>query len=186
MTEAPVLTMPNFTKPFVLEADASGHVIGAVLMQEGRPIIFMSKTIGPKAIAISTYDKEALAIIEALKKWKHYFAASSLIIRTDQQALKHIQEQKLIEGIQHKLMIKLLGYKYTVEYKKGRENKAADALSRVKYHLRAIFSSSAIPAWITEVTDSYKEDNKCKEIIVKLVLDPQAVPNFTLTSEVIS
>jgi hypothetical protein len=56
-----------------LETDASGYGIGAVLMQQRRPISFMSQTIGSKAAALSTYDKEALAIIEALKKWKHYF-----------------------------------------------------------------------------------------------------------------
>jgi hypothetical protein len=43
----------------------------------------MSKSIGPKAATLSTYDKEALAIIEAIKKWKHYFATSSLVIKTD-------------------------------------------------------------------------------------------------------
>jgi hypothetical protein len=185
MTAAPVLSMPNFSKPFVLEADASGYGIGAVLMQDGRPISFMSKTIGPKAAALSTYDKEAMAIIEALKKWKHYFAASSLVIRTDQQSLKHIQEQKLTEGIQHKLLIKLLGYKYTIEYKKGRENKVADALSRVKYHLATLFSSSAIPTWITEVTDSYKDDTKCQDLLAKLTVDPKSVPNYSLTSGVL-
>jgi hypothetical protein len=45
--------------------------------------------------------------------------------------LRYIQEQKLTEGIQHKLLVKLLGYNYSVEYKKGKENKVADALSRV-------------------------------------------------------
>jgi hypothetical protein len=93
----------------VLEADACGYGIGAVLMQNSKPIAFMSQAIGPKAAALSTYDKEALAIIEAIKKWKHYFAGSSLIIRTDQQSLRFIQDQKLTEGVQHKLLVKLLG-----------------------------------------------------------------------------
>lgn len=61
-------------------------------MQDGKPIAYMSKGIGPKAQGFSTYDKEALAILEALKKWKHYFAASTLITRTDQESLKYIQE----------------------------------------------------------------------------------------------
>jgi hypothetical protein len=99
MTTAPILAMPNFKLPFTLEADASGYGIGAVLMQNGRPISFISKSLGPKAVALSTYDKEALAILEALKKWKHYFAASAIIIKTDQQSLKYIQDQKLIDDI---------------------------------------------------------------------------------------
>jgi hypothetical protein len=94
MTKAPVLALPNYQNPFVLEADACGYDIGAVLMRDQRPIAFMSQAIGPKVAALSTYDKEALAIIKAIKNWKHYFAGSSLIIRTDQQSLKFIQEQK--------------------------------------------------------------------------------------------
>jgi len=43
-------------------------------MQQGKPISFMSKTLGPRAAALSTYEKEAMAILEALKKWKHHFA----------------------------------------------------------------------------------------------------------------
>lgn len=99
MSSAPVLALLDFTKPFVLEADASGTRLGAVLMQEGRPISYLSKAIGTKTTTLSTYEKEALAIIEAIKMWKHYFASTSLIIRTDQQSLKYIQEQRLIEGI---------------------------------------------------------------------------------------
>jgi len=92
MPTPPVLALPDFSSPFVLEADASGQGIGAVLMQQGRPIAFFGKTLGPKAAALSTYDKEAIAILEALKKWKHYLASSSVVIKTDQQSLKYIHE----------------------------------------------------------------------------------------------
>ena len=61
-----------------------------------------------------------MATLEALKKWKHYFASSSIIIRTDQLSLKYIHDQRLVEGVQHKLLVKLLGYNYTVEYKKSK------------------------------------------------------------------
>uniref|UniRef100_A0A8R7Q5N4 Reverse transcriptase domain-containing protein n=1 Tax=Triticum urartu TaxID=4572 RepID=A0A8R7Q5N4_TRIUA len=158
---------------------------GAVLMQKGQPIAYMSKALGPKAAGWSTYDKEALAINEALKKWKHYFASSSLIIRTDQQSLKYIQEQKVTEGVQHKLLIKLMGYNFTVEYKKGKENRVADALSRVKYALNALGSSTAIPSWISEVVNSYKGDTKCSDLIAKLAIDPTGQPPYTLTSGVL-
>jgi hypothetical protein len=163
-----------------LEADACGYGVGAVLMQNNRPIAYMSKAIGPKAAGMSTYDKEALAIIESLKRWKHYFAGSTLIIRTDQQSLRYIQDQKLTEGIQHKLLVKLLDYDYKVEYKKGRENKAADALSRVDHSIQANAITVVTPAWVTEVQDSYREDDQCKELLAKLSIDPQAEINYTL------
>lgn len=68
--------MPDFSQPFILETEASGTRIGAVLMQGGRPLAYISKATGPTAAALSTYDKEALAILEALKKWKHYFCGN--------------------------------------------------------------------------------------------------------------
>jgi len=121
MSSPPVLALPDFSRPFILETDASGHGIGAVIMQNGQQIAFFrKKTLGPKATAASTYEKEAMAILEALKKWKHYFASSSIIIRTDQLSLKYIHDQRLVEGVQHKLLVKLLGYNYTVEYKKAK------------------------------------------------------------------
>jgi len=123
MSSPPVLALSDFSQPFILEADASGCGVGAVLMQNGRPISFLIKTLGPKALVSSTYEKEAIAILEALKKWKHYFASSSVIIRTDQQSLKYIHDQRLMEGIQHKLLIKLLRYNYKVEYKKAEKIK---------------------------------------------------------------
>jgi hypothetical protein len=130
MTTPPVLILPNFQLPFTLETDASGSGLGAVLMQNKQPIAFFSKVLGPKAQAQSIYEKEGMAILEALKKWRHYLLGNKLIIKTDQQSLKYLSSQRLLEGIQHKLMLKLLEYDYSIEYKQGKENVVADALSR--------------------------------------------------------
>lgn len=88
MISAPVLALPNFSETFVLETDASGLGIGAVMMQNGRPLAYYSSTLCPRNAALSTYEKEALAIIAALKRWRHYFLGNDLIIRTDHQSLK--------------------------------------------------------------------------------------------------
>jgi hypothetical protein len=72
LVEAPVLALPDFTKPFVLETDASDQAIGAVLMQQGHPIAYLSKALGPKAQAMSAYEKECLALMMAVTKWKSY------------------------------------------------------------------------------------------------------------------
>lgn len=185
MTNAPVLALLDFTKPFELEADACGHGIGAVLMQGGKPIAYLSKTLGPKVAAASTYDKEAMTILEALKKWKHYFASTSLIIRTDQQSLRYIQDQRLVEGIQHKLLIKLLGYNYSIEYKKGKDNKAADALSRMPNQSNVMAISVVQPMWVEEVHKTYAQDDYCLQLVAKLSLAPNSTPGFSLANGII-
>lgn len=72
LTNAPFLALPDFSLPFELECDASGAGVGAVLMQQHKPIAYYSKSLGPKAAALSTYEKEAIAILESLRKWRHY------------------------------------------------------------------------------------------------------------------
>jgi hypothetical protein len=99
------MALPNFSLPFTLETDACGTGIGAVLMQQGKPIAYFSKTLGIKNAALSTYDKEALAILEALKRWRHYLLDSDLVIKIDQKSLKYITDQKVAEGVQHKLLL---------------------------------------------------------------------------------
>jgi hypothetical protein len=72
MSTPPMLKLPDFTIPFVLETDTCKSGLGAVLMQEGRPIAFFSQCLCPKTDAMSVYEKEALAILHALEKWRHY------------------------------------------------------------------------------------------------------------------
>jgi hypothetical protein len=69
LISAPVLALPNFKESFTLETDASGSGIGVVIMQQGRAIAFFSSALCPRNAAMSSYEKEALAIIEALKRW---------------------------------------------------------------------------------------------------------------------
>jgi hypothetical protein len=126
-----VLRLPDFSQPFVIECDASGEGLGVVLMQEGRPLAYMSQGLKGKSLYYSTYGKELLALVMAVRKWRPYLLGQRFKIKTDQQALKHILEQQIGTPLQQKRVSKLLGYDFTVEYKSGRENRVANVLSRV-------------------------------------------------------
>jgi hypothetical protein len=130
MTHSPLLGLPDYSTPFILETDACATGLGAVLTQHGKPLAFLSQSLGPRNNSASIYEKEAMAIFQALKKWRHYFLGNKVVIKTDQQSLKYLTSQRLLEGIQHKLMLKLLEFDYSIEYRKGCDNTVADALSR--------------------------------------------------------
>ncbi len=180
MTTAPVLRMPDFEKSFVLEVDASGEGIGAVLSQEGRPLAYLSKAIKGKNLSLSTYEKEFLAILMATQKWRHYLLTGCFIIQTDHESLKYLLEQKIITPMQQKGMMKLMGFNYSIVYRKGKENKVANALSRQGWdigHNMAI--TTIIPAWTYELEDSYKEGPYYQAIIEKLSLHPEELDSYT-------
>nr|KYP64281.1 Retrovirus-related Pol polyprotein from transposon 297 family [Cajanus cajan] len=84
ITTAPILQLPDFSKPFVLETDASGVAVGAVLTQDHHPLAFFSKKLCTRMQSESVYVREMYAIIEAVKKWRQYLIGQKFIILTDQ------------------------------------------------------------------------------------------------------
>lgn len=132
LTTTPTLAMPNFDEPFVITTDASNTGIGAVLSQQDRPIAFMSRALGISKQTWSTYAKEMLAVLQAVRTWRPYLLGRKFFIHTDQRSLKYMVEQRVITPEQQNWVSKLLGYDYEIIYKPGKENKVADALSRVQ------------------------------------------------------
>jgi hypothetical protein len=86
--------------------------------------------------------------------------------------------QRLTKAIQQKLLMKLLEFNYTIEYKRGKENTVVDALSRQEHEVSAI--SSVTPDWISDIEESYTNDEPYTTIIQLLAVNPHAVPHYTL------
>lgn len=150
ITSAPVLVLPDFSQPFVLETNASGTGVRAVLMQRGHPIVFMSKALTLRLQGLSTYEKEYLAILMAVEQWRCYLQHSEFHIITDHKSLMQLSEQRLHTPWQQKVFTQLLGLQYRILYRKGTDNGAADALSRAPSPL-CVAISVRQPHWITEV-----------------------------------
>ncbi|XP_011000836.1 PREDICTED: uncharacterized protein LOC105108282 [Populus euphratica] len=152
-----VLRLPDFQKPFVVECDASGTGLGAILSQNDQPIAFFSEALKGSARALSTYDKEMLAVVKAVRKWRPYLLGKPFVIKTDHQSLKYLLEQRILTPSQARWLPKLMGYDYTILYKRGRDNQGPDALSRVnllQFQALTLPSADWWPSLQQEVIDN--------------------------------
>jgi len=91
----PVLRLPNFSQTFTVECDASSEGIGAILLQSDHPIAYFSKGFFFSNRLKSTYDRELLALILALHRWKHYLLGHHFFVKTDHFNLKYLLEQRI-------------------------------------------------------------------------------------------
>jgi hypothetical protein len=87
MTKAPVMRLPNFSKVFEVECDASGVGIGGVLSQEHHPVAYFSEKLNDSKQRYSTYDKELYAVVQALRYWLHYLLPQEFVLYSDHEAL---------------------------------------------------------------------------------------------------
>ena len=117
LCSALVLQLPDFKKKFVIETNASGVGIRAVLLLEENPIAFFSKKFPSHLTKASAYIRELHALVEAVRKWRQYLLGAHFTIRTDHRSLKELLTQVIQTPDQHKYFVKLLGYDYSIVYK---------------------------------------------------------------------
>lgn len=180
LTEAPVLALPQFDKPFVVECDASGTVVGAVLMQERRPIAYFSKSLSDRTLSKSAYEREMMGLVLAVQHWRPYLLGRKFVVRTDHRSLKHLLYQKIVTPAQQVWVAKLLGYDFEIEYKTGISNAAADALSRRDSGAELRTMSSA--EWVGggDIEKEQEGDEYVSAIRHAILVQPGSRPGFQL------
>lgn len=98
MTTVPILAMFDFSKEFIVEMDVSGKGLDVVLMQEGRPITYISKAFSIWTQGKSVYKQELIAVMMTFQKRRHYLLRRHFKVRMDQRSLQYLTNQKVISN----------------------------------------------------------------------------------------
>jgi reverse transcriptase-like protein len=135
--ENQILILFDYEKQIWVHADASDYALGSVISQKDaqgrlRPVLFYSRKFLPAERNYSTPDKELLAIVQTLKKYRHYLQGTKypVIVKSDHQNLKTFTTTKTLNARQARWAEELSSYDFVIEHVKGKENVVADALSR--------------------------------------------------------
>ncbi|MDN6236985.1 MAG: hypothetical protein L0J24_09865, partial [Corynebacterium flavescens] len=148
LRSAPLLAYPDINRPFILDTDASDEAMGAVLQQAPedvplnpdepterslrnlRPVAYFSKRLTETQSRYSVQEKEALAIVAALEKFRGMIEGARIIVRTDHESLKYLRTAKDLPRRMRKFVDLIEGFDPLILYRRGKDNHMADYLSR--------------------------------------------------------
>jgi hypothetical protein len=170
---APVLIVPDPNKQYTVVTDASGFAIGAALCQDHgnglQPCAFISRKMNDHERNYPVHEQELLAIIHALREWRHYLHGSQFTVVTDHRSLQYIQTQPNLSARQVRWVEFLAQFDFVVQYRAGKDNYVADALSRRPDHQISIVESSVnmVDTLQEEIKAAYQKDKEAKAILDK-------------------
>ena len=135
ISHPPILSLPDVTKPFILQTDASNLGIGAVLLQEDangekHPVAFASRKLQPRETRYSTIERECLAIVWGTIKFQEYLYGTEFILETDHQPLQYLGKAQFQNGRLMRWALTLQPYRFLLRAIHGKDNVGADCLSR--------------------------------------------------------
>ena len=153
--------------PFLVETDASTHTIAASLSQDGRPVAFYSRTLNQSEVKHHSVEKEAYAIVESLKTWRHFLIGKEFDLITDQRSVAFMFDNRRHGKIKNDKIIRwrieLSDFRFNIKYRPGTENACADALSReTRVHSCAALLQFPFTTYSREETlaSTTNDDNK--------------------------
>lgn len=171
LTTAPLLILPDPDLPFHLNVDASAYAIGAVIMQDQgkglQPIAYESRKLSPAEMNYPVHDREMLAIIHALRVWRHYLEGPPILGITDHDSLRHFMTQPQLTRRQARWMEYLQDYDIDIKYQPGKMNVVADALSR-RADLATISFITLDADLVNSIKRAYDEDPAIPPIVTSI------------------
>jgi hypothetical protein len=151
LSSAPIMKSPNWSLPLEIMCDASDYAVGAILGQReeklSHAIYYASKTLLDAQVNYTTTEKELLAVVFALDKFRSYLLGSKVIVYSDHAALRHLLAKKETKPRLIRWILLLQEFDLEIRDKKGTDNVVADHLSRI------LLESSPIP-----VHDSFPDE----------------------------
>ncbi|KAJ7949948.1 Retrotransposon protein, putative, Ty3-gypsy subclass [Quillaja saponaria] len=171
MINDPVLALPDISKPFEVQTDASDYTLGGVLLQENHLVAYESHKLSQAEMRYTAQEKEMLAVIHCLRVWRHYLLGSKFIVKTDNTGVSHFFTQPKLTPKQGRWHEFLAEFDFEFEHKAGKSNQAADALSR-KAELAAMTYVAHISA--SRVATSMRErirENLDKDPVAQAIIN---------------
>lgn len=89
----PFLALPYLKQSFEIQTDVSEYAMGVFFLQHGKPICYHFETFTNAVIKYPTYDKDLYALVQSMKKWKHFLMGKETIIHVDHKPLQYLQSQ---------------------------------------------------------------------------------------------
>lgn len=187
LVTAPILACPDFNRTFILQTDASAYGIGAVLSQEypdGEKVIaYLSRSLTRTERNYSCTEREALAVIFAVEKLRHYLEGVHFKVITDHHSLLWLQKLKDPQGRLARWVLRLQPYDFELIHRKGRDHVVPDCLSR------AVPDSSVAEVSLVEVDDrqtySPSKDRWYRRMIQMVEEDPRKYKTWRIENGVL-
>jgi hypothetical protein len=176
LVSAPVLSSPDFSKPFVIQTDASNTGLGAVLTQDldgdERVIAYASRSLTKAERNYSVTERECLAVLFALEKFRPYVEGTHFTIVTDHYSLLWLNRMKDPAGKLARWSVKLNQFSFDLVHRKGKLNVVPDALSRLPAEIAAVDIDSFLGVNLNDLDESYTRlrDN--------IIANPQRNPSW--------
>jgi ribonuclease HI len=147
LTTAPVLTLPDIKKDFVVYCDTSRQGLGCVLMQEGKVVAYASRQLKKHEENYPTHDLELVAVVHALKIWTHYFMGNKCEMYTDHKSLKYFFTQTELNMRQRRWLELIKDYDVEINYHPVKAN--------VVHYVKTSNRSRNINGPLTPVTSTH-------------------------------